>query len=256
MILKAFFDYSKRAFLVNMIRKEELIKLIDLTSLNTADGYQSIAKFIAKANDGFNGSYPASVCVYPKFAEQLKKTIKAPIKTCVVSTYFPSSQAPLELKLLEIDYLNALKIDEIDIVLPFGDFIEGDYERTINELTSIRNRTKKVLKLIIETGLLNDQNLVEKATHIGIETGMDFIKTATGKEKRGADLESVKTMALTIKKSRKTVGLKIAGGIRTLEEANDYIEVCRNILGSGFINPASFRIGASSLYDHLILNNK
>ena len=144
-----------------MISKEDIIKLIDLTSLNTSDGYQSIEKFIAKANRGFNKSFPASVCVYPKFAQQLVEKLQAPIKSCIVSTYFPSSQAPLDLKLSEIDYLDNLDIDEIDIVLPIGDFLEGDYNSVIRVLTAIRKTTNKTLKLIIETGLLQNQILIE-----------------------------------------------------------------------------------------------
>ena len=239
-----------------MISKENIIKLIDLTSLNTTDGPQSITRFIEKANSGFNGSFPASVCVYPKFAKLIKESVLNPVKTCVVSTYFPSSQSPNELKLQEIDYLSNIGIDEIDIVLPIGDFLEKNYDSVYNELMAIRKRTSKTLKLIIETGVLKEQDLIKKASEIGISTNMDFIKTSTGKAGVGADIESVKTMANAIKNSSKTVGLKVAGGIKTYTEANEYIQTCESILGSDFINPKFFRIGASSLYNQLIQQDK
>ncbi|MDX1348856.1 MAG: deoxyribose-phosphate aldolase [Putridiphycobacter sp.] len=237
-----------------MISKKDVIPLIDLTSLNTTDSATTIHKLIQLANSGHEGTHPASVCVYPKFAKQIKQNINKPIQTCVVSTYFPSSQAPLELKLAEINYLNTVDIDEIDIVLPIGEFLANNYKYIDTELNAIRGATSKKLKLIIETGLLLEPKHVEKATLMGIESGMNFIKTSTGKTTIGADIESVKVMAKTIKYSGAHVGLKIAGGIKTHTSALSYIETCAAILGDSFINPSSFRIGASSLYSELIAN--
>jgi len=239
---------------MNSTAMNDIISLVDLTSLKTIDNYNTIGQFINQANSGFQGQYAASVCVYPKFAKQLKSELHPNIKTCSVSTYFPSSQAPLELKLLEIDYLDKIGIDEIDIVLPIGEFLDGNYNKVSAELSEIRKKTDKTLKLIIETGILKTPSLIEKATIIGIDTEMNFIKTSTGKSEFGADISSTKVMAKTIKNSGKNTGLKIAGGIKTKEVAMQYVNSISEILGQDFINPHTFRIGASSLYNQLTKN--
>lgn len=234
-----------------MISKTDIIQLIDLTSLNTEDHDKNIHHLVQIANKGFNDFKVASVCVYPKFAELIKQTVSFPIRTCVVSSYFPSSQAPLQLKLKEIEYLNTIGIDEIDIVLPIGDFLAGAYTKVNEELLAIRHATDKTIKLIIETGILKNQALIATATEMGIWAGMNFIKTSTGKVAQGADIESVKTMATTIKNSGTKTGIKIAGGIRNFNQAEAYVNVCADILGDDYQKPHLLRIGASSLYNQL-----
>lgn len=240
-----------------MMEIKKLISLIDLTSLNITDCTESIESFIERANNGYKkGIPPASVCTYPKYAELIKHNLNTNIRTCVVSSYFPSSQSPLKLKLLEIEFLNEIGIDEIDIVLPIGEFLNNNDTFIINELTQIRKKTNKTIKLIIESGTLKTPALIEKATLFGLNAGMDFIKTSTGKALIGAEPEAVKIIATTIEKffsaTKITCGLKISGGIKDKEKALQYIELITPILGTNFINPKTFRFGASSLYNHLI----
>ena len=243
-----------------MIDHQQLISLIDLTSLNPTDSEKRILALMEKANLGIDQVRPASVCTYPKYANILTDQLHPNIKSCVVSTYFPSGQAPLLLKLEEIAYLNTQNIDEIDIVLPIGEFLDGRLGYVSEELNAIRNKTDKTLKLIIESGLLKERELITKATEIGLDTGMDFIKTSTGKHGKGADLNSVITIAKALKKFQdrtgETRGLKIAGGIKTISESKAYIKAVSLILGENFINSSSFRIGTSRLYDQLIRDLK
>lgn len=238
-----------------MTEIEKLISLIDLTSLNITDCNSSIELFVEKANKGHQSTFPASVCVYSKYADLLKQSLNANIRSCVVSNYFPSSQSPLKLKLQEIEFLDEIGINEIDIVLPIGEFLDGNDTFVIKELSEIRKATNKTIKLIIESGILKTPDLIEKATLFGLETGMDFIKTSTGKTPFGADPAAVKTMAQTIQnffiKTNITCGIKVSGGIRDKASALNYIELIEPILGPEFIKPKTFRIGASSLYDHL-----
>lgn len=239
-----------------MIETKKLLSLIDLTSLNATDSHTSINLLIEKANKSYKGAYPASVCTYLKYGHLLKKRLESKIKSCVVSTYFPSSQSPLELKLQEIEYLESMKIDEIDIVLSIGEFLDGNDDYVLKELSAIRKASSKTLKLIIESGTLEEHDLIEKATRFGLETGMNFIKTSTGTSLTGATPEAVKVIAETIRRffsrSEITCGLKIAGGIKSREEATKYIELTQDILGPSFVNPNTFRFGASSLYGNLI----
>ncbi|MFD1553790.1 deoxyribose-phosphate aldolase [Putridiphycobacter roseus] len=232
-----------------------LIPFIDLTSLNTQDDYTSITALIQKANKGFHKLYPAAVCTYPKYTHQLE-ALRPEIKKCVVSTYFPSSQAPLQLKLQEIDFLNQTNIDEIDIVLSVGEFLSGNHLEVSQELLAIRKKTTKTIKLILETGILDSKKNIQLAAQIGMDTGMDFLKTSTGKTPIGATINAVSYLAETISKTQsKTIGLKIAGGIRTPQQAISFITAIEKYLGPAFTHPATFRIGASSLYDTLIHPN-
>lgn len=236
-----------------------ILSLLDFTSLNQTDSIKSISAFIKKANTSVNQQLPAAVCVYPKYAELLTEQLNSKIKSCVVSTYFPSSQAPLVLKVQEIQYLNQTSIDEIDIVISVGELLDGNDNYVRQELTAIRSATKKTLKVILETGTLKSPEMIKKAAKIAMETGADFLKTSTGKEKTGATIEAVEILAEEIRqyyiKTQKRIGLKIAGGIRTKREAELYIGKVIDILGKDWISPDTFRIGASSLYNHLILHS-
>jgi len=178
------------------------------------------------------------------------------IKKCVVSTYFPSSQASTEQKINEIKNLDRIDIDEIDIVLPIGEFLDGNEDEVLNELILIRNATSKTLKLILETGVLKSTENIERAGLLGIKSGMDFLKTSTGKAKIGATIEAAECLANLINQSKndlkKPIGIKVAGGIRTKQDAEIYINNVAKILGQDFIHPKTFRIGASSLYNQLI----
>ncbi len=232
------------------------LPLIDLTSLNQEDSIRSNLKFVKMANEGYKSLYPAAVCLYPKYASLLSDHLIHEIRSCVVSTYFPSSQSPLELKVKEIKYLNTTGVDEIDIVIPVGEFLDENYNEVSKELRLIRSHTNKTLKVILETGLLHEPGKIKKASELAIQCGADFLKTSTGKYKVGATPEAVEEMAQVMlteyQLSGRKVGLKVAGGIRTVDEAATYIDLVRGVLGDEWINPDYFRIGASSLYNNIV----
>ena len=251
---------SKEVFLIwNMsdFKKnvEIQVPLIDLTALNQTDSVMSNQAVIDMANEGISGIYPAAVCLYPKYANLLVNSLKPEIRSCVVSAYFPSSQAPFVLKQREMEYLNDTAIDEIDIVMPLGEFLEGNYKEVSAELSRLRQATNKTLKVILETGAMSSGNQVKDAAQIAIESGADFIKTSTGKYHTGATIEAVSVMAKTILENYgatgKKTGLKVAGGIRTVEEANTYIDTVSGVLGGEWIKSNYFRIGASGLYHQI-----
>jgi len=110
----------------------------------------------------------------------------------------------------------------------------------------------RLLKVILETGELQDPKLIEAASRIAIEAGADFIKTSTGKTPVSATPEAAEIMLDAIKASGKPVGLKPSGGIRTLADAKIYLDLADRIMGPGWATPKTFRIGASSVYDALL----
>lgn len=235
----------------------QLLKCVDLTSLDNLDHENSIQKLIDKANKGHEGVYPAAVCVYSNFGQQIKQNLISEIKSAVVAGAFPTGQTLTSAKVEEVKSAALSDIDEIDIVINRGEFLNKNYDYVLRELVDMRKACpNQLLKVILETGELTNQEQIQKASELAIEAGADFIKTSTGKTSIGASTEAVKTMSLVIKtyfeKTGKKIGIKPSGGIKTIEDALAYFSIVGEICGPAWQSPNLFRIGASSLYDVLI----
>ena len=226
--------------LENVVSSEvlkECFSLMDVTTLHTEDTVQSVEKLVDKVNslqrDYPQYPLPASVCVFPNFAATVAARRSDPrVHVTAVSSCFPTAQSFLEVKVRECELAVEGGADEIDIVLALNSFIAGDYEtasREIREMKAAIDRKaaeagrKVVLKVILETGLLVTPERIAEASFLAMEAGADFIKTSTGKISLGATLEAAEIMLNVIKdnvkKCKKTVGFKAAGGISTPEEA-------------------------------------
>jgi len=144
--------------------------------------------------------------------------------------------------------------NEIDLVLPYNALRRGDRAVAVEMVEAVRDLVDgdRLLKVILETGELQDPKLIEAASRIAIEAGADFIKTSTGKTPVSATPEAAEIMLDAIKASGKPVGLKPSGGIRTLADAKIYLDLADRIMGPGWATPKTFRIGASSVYDALL----
>jgi len=106
------------------------------------------------------------------------------------------------------------------------------------------------LKVILETGVLQTQALIRRASELAIEAGADFLKTSTGKTPVSATPDAARTMLQAIAAdpvAASRVGFKASGGIRTVVEAATYFALVEDILGPRALTPARLRIGASSL---------
>jgi deoxyribose-phosphate aldolase len=110
----------------------------------------------------------------------------------------------------------------------------------------------RVLKVILETGALGDPSAIEAASRLAIESGADFLKTSTGKTAVSATPEASEVMLNAIGAAGRPVGFKAAGGIRTLADAKLYLGLADRIMGPAWATPATFRLGASGLYDALV----
>ena len=108
------------------------------------------------------------------------------------------------------------------------------------------------LKLILETGELVSPALIRQACELGLDAGVDFLKTSTGKVPVYATHEAAAVMLDAIAARGGRCGFKAAGGIRTLADARVYLALAQERLGADWVNPARFRIGASALFDALL----
>ena len=236
-----------------------ILSLIDLTTLEGTDNTMAINRLCQKARalKSDDGNIPgiAAVCVYPIFLKQVKENLEdRDISIASVAGAFPSGQSPLEVRLTEVDYAVKNGADEIDMVISRGRMLEGDEKYIYNEVKSTKEVCgEKHLKVILETGELQKQELITKASQIAIDAGADFIKTSTGKIKPAATLEAVYFMCEVIKKhykkTGKKIGIKPAGGISDTITALKYYFMIEEILGEEWLNNQLFRIGASRLAD-------
>ena len=176
----------------------------------------------------------ASVCVNPCYVklcvEQLKGT---DVDVCTV-VGFPLGSMTTEAKLFETEQALKQGATEIDMVINIGKLKDKDYDYVKNEIEVLKNACNdKILKVIIETCLLTDEEKVE-ACKISKSAGADFVKTSTGMSKGGATKEDISLMRKTVGEN---FGVKASGGIRDLDTA------------SAMIGAGATRIGCSSTVD-------
>jgi deoxyribose-phosphate aldolase len=252
----------KNGKIISLDNLKRIFSLIDLTSLNTGDNERRIIEICNKINS-FKEHFKempnvAAFCVYPNFVATISNHLKdKAVKIVSVAGGFPSSQTYFEIKKREVEKALLDGADEIDIVLPVGKILDHKETEVSRELQELKRLTgPKHLKVILETGLLNDYELIHNAGMLAMESGADFIKTSTGKLEPAATLEAVYIMANSIKlyykSTGKKTGIKPAGGISTSVQAHNYLLIIKEVLGEEWLNSGLFRIGASRLANNLL----
>ena len=240
----------------------DILSLIDLTSLNTTDNKSHILHMTGKVNS-FQSIYKeipnvAGICVYPNFVQVVNEKLTARnVRIVAVAGSFPSSQTFRSLKVAECKLAKESGADEIDIVIQLGAFLGNDFAAVVDEIREIKEAIGDTqLKVILETGLLVNNEQIFKAAMIAMDAGADFIKTSTGKTNVSAtpDAAFVMCRAISVFYSETgiRVGFKPAGGIVTSGDAAIYMNIVRNQLGQDWMNPRLFRIGASRLANNIL----
>lgn len=234
---------------------------MDYTTLKVTDTEESVRTFVTdllKKLKKFNLRDVAAVCVFPNYAGIVREVLQSTeIQTAVVAGNFPNSQTFTEIKLAECKMAIGVGAQEVDVVIAVGDMLEKNYDKVYRELKAIRKVCEGVrLKVILETGELKDVESIFYASLIAAYAGADFIKTSTGKVPVNATPESVYVMCDAIKQyyaqTGRRVGLKVAGGVAKAQNAIRYLTIVNHVLGSEWLTPYYFRIGASQLMDDLI----
>ena len=242
--------------------KKFLFGSIELTTLKTTDSDVSVMAFTEKVNQ-FDQQYPdiphvATICVYPCFAEVVKDTLEVEgVNIACVSGSFPSSQSLLEVKTIETALAIKDGADEIDMVMPVGKFLQGDYEGVSDEIQEMKAVCgDHALKVILETGDLVTASNIKKASILAMYAGADYIKTSTGKEKISATPEAAYVMCQAIKEYYDETGIQIgfkpAGGINTVMDAITYYTIVKEVLGEKWLTNKWLRLGTSRLANLLL----
>lgn len=233
---------------------------IDNTTLNATDNEASVEAFCRRTlemSHAERATTVAAVCIYPRFVGVARKVLKGSgIRVASVAGAFPHGQLPLGLKVEEVKYAVGEGADEIDMVLSCGALLAGEDDVVRQEVARMKEACQgRTLKVILETGELQNSSLITKAAQLAIDGGADFIKTSTGKIATGATLEAAEVMLqcirANVKINKKTIGFKAAGGISTPEEAMAYAEMAKKIMGDDYVKNQTFRIGASRLTERM-----
>ena len=242
--------------------KKFLFGSIELTTLSTTDTEEKVLRMVEKVNR-FDREYPdiphvAAVCVYPVFTELVSKSLEVDgVEITNVCGNFPSSQARMEVKVAETQLAVADGATEIDIVLPVGKFLSGDYEGVCDDISEMKQACGAApMKVILETGDLETASNIKKAALLSMYAGADYIKTSTGKEKVSATPEAAYVMCQAIKeyydKTGIQIGFKPAGGINTVMDTVIYYTIVQQVLGEQWLTNKWFRMGTSRLTNLLL----
>lgn len=243
--------------------KRFLFGSIELTTLKTTDSEESVLAFTERVNE-FENAYPdlphvATVCVYPCFASIVSQTLEVEgVEVACVSGSFPSSQALIEVKVAETALAVKDGATEIDIVMPVGKFLSGDYEGVADDISELKQTcgNSVAMKVILETGDLKTAANIKKAAILSMYAGADYIKTSTGKEKVSATPEAAYVMCQAIREYYDETGIQIgfkpAGGINGPMDALIYYTIVKEVLGDKWLTNKWFRLGTSRLANMLL----
>ena len=199
---------------------------IDHTFLKPAATHQNIIKVCEEAVQ-----YRfAAVCIPPPFVRDAKRlTEKSDVKVATV-VGFPFGYSAIEAKLAEIILAMADGADELDMVINITALKNNDWQYLANEINTllpIIHNKKKVVKIIIESGILTDEEIIKCCTLYGA-AGVDFLKTSTGYAEKSATVEAVLLMRKNLSSSIK---IKASGGIKTYDFAKQLIDAGAERIG-------------------------
>ncbi len=239
------------------------IRCMDLTTLEGMDTPGKVAALCSKAIRPKPGddSIPsvAAICVYPAMVPPAVAHVRGSgVRVASVATGFPSGQTFTSIKIAETREAVDAGAGEIDMVIDRGAFLAGDYQTVYDEIQAIKDACGRArLKVILETGELGAYDAVRRASILAMAAGADFIKTSTGKVTPAATLPVSLVMMEAIRdfhrETGRVVGFKPAGGIRTAKQAVQYLVLLYETLGSHWMTPELFRLGASSLLNDVLM---
>ena len=173
---------------------------------------------------------------------------------------FPLGTAPLEDVIAEVEQALDDGADEIDVVFPFRAYLAGDHlaagelVRRVSELVHSGGHAGR-LKVILETGVLQEPTTIKAAAAVAVANGADFLKTSTGKLEPAATPEAASALLDVIaaaQRSGQRIGLKVAGGVKTVADAAVYLDLADRCLEPDGADPGNFRFGASGLLNDIV----
>lgn len=232
----------------------QALSLLELFALNHDETEQRVLGVCQRATTPLGPV--AGVCVYPRFVCLARTLLDRQSKELRVAAVvnFPHGGSHIATAVSELRAAINAGADEVDIVYPYRALLTADQQMAADLLQACRDACPSRVGLVVtlETGELRDPQIIRQACGDAIHAGADFIKSGTGRSAHQVTTQAVRIMLESIAEAGGQVGLKVAGGIRTLPEVQVYMELARNRFGPHWIRPERMRLGASSLLDDLL----
>jgi deoxyribose-phosphate aldolase len=249
---------------MNTADLDAIIRLVDLTSLGSDDTPALIKALCWDAHqpDPENATVPsvAAVCIYPELLPTAVQALTGTgIRIAAVAGAFPSGVADPDAKAAQAAAAVAAGAQEIDLTIDRGPVLAGHPEHAGVEVAAVRAAIGAVpLKVILETGQLADPGLIAITAQHVLAAGADMLKTSTGKANNGKTWPGATPevaailLAAATEYTQRPIGVKVSGGVRTVEVALDYLALARKAYGTDDLTPDQFRFGASALLADLV----
>jgi deoxyribose-phosphate aldolase len=235
---------------------------LDLTSLNLDDTPERIEALCDRAISPAPGIdlHPAAVCIYPRFVAQAHARLSRTGIAVAAVANFPLGTAPVDGVIAEVEQALADGADEIDVVFPFRAYLAGNSlgagELVHRVALACHSGARRAtLKVILETGVLSEPATIRAAAAVAVANGADFLKTSTGKLEPAATPEAAQALLDVIvaaHRDGRRIGLKVAGGVKTVEDAAGYLDLADRFLLPHGAEPDNFRFGASGLLNDIV----
>ena len=223
------------------------LRLVDLTRLERPDDAAALDALAARAVT--SAGAVAAICVYPEWIERV---LGAGVPVAAVAN-FPACEDRPGLAAREAAGAVEAGAAEVDVVVPWRAFLAGDQAAVERTVAAVRAAIGPEIRLkaILETGSLGGEEAVREVGRRALGAGADFLKTSTGKGGPGASLEATAAL-LEVVRDAGHGGVKASGGIRSAQQAAEYLALADELMGPGWATAERFRLGASALVNDLL----
>lgn len=205
----------------------DILAKVDHTLLKPESTWEQIKKI---CDEGIQYN-TASVCIPASFVKQASEYVQGGVPICTVIG-FPNGYSVTSIKCAEAAQAVADGAEEVDMVINIGWAKEGRWTDILSEINQIKDACAgKLLKVIVETCLLTDEEIIQ-VTKVVSESNADFIKTSTGFSTEGATFHSVQLFADNVSNGTQ---IKAAGGISSIQDAEEFIKIGADRLGTSRI---------------------
>lgn len=218
------------------MRVEEILRHVDHTLLSQTATWEEIRKLCDEAIE----YQTASVCIPPSYVQRAKEYVGSRMAVCTVIG-FPNGYHTTAVKAAEAADAVKNGADEVDMVIDLGWVKDGRYDLAEEEIRAVKKAAGgRILKVIIETCFLTEEEKIKLCGTV-TRAGADYIKTSTGFGGAGATFDDIRLFAEHVGSG---VKIKAAGGISTLEDAERFLELGADRLGTSRIVKLAKQAGA------------
>lgn len=224
-----------------------VLPLIDLTLLGDHDTMEEVEALCDAATTAHGDV--AAVCVWPRFVSTAVNRLGASGIPVAGVANFPTGSVDNDVAIADAMAVVGAGGAEVDVVFPWRALLDGQTGVGAELVRQVREAMPEsaLLKVILETGEIEDPEYIHIAAREAIDGGADFLKTSTGKTERSATPKAARQLFEIAREADRPIGIKISGGVRTVEDAAEYLSIADEVLGPDHVDSSTMRVGASSL---------